>query len=287
MNVGSNKGHRLQVARSRFAAMLIQEARDVTGFNFKQLDQALGLEEGYSRRYSLYPKKCRAPQAARLQDMENRIAKLLKRSAHVVVLEDLTKVVGKPHSGLNARDTDKYSLWLTYADNWPTYDCLKNYREPGMSENGCDRQSEQEPLIHELVGAGAAYEAWPHMLRLYAWQWGVLWDKGLPWLSREALGVAADTPVEVFLPIEVEKAKPALAHGRKGEMSSSFYCDQDGPIELDNEPPDVYFDALETTIDAQPKTRTLPEICRNGVVIYCDFGRSRVTKSLVKSGDGW
>ncbi|MET3135317.1 hypothetical protein AAKU55_005625 [Oxalobacteraceae bacterium GrIS 1.11] len=287
MNVGENKGHRMQVARSRFAAMLIHEARDVSGLNFRQLDEALGLEEGYSRRYSLFPKKCRAPQAARLQDMENRIAKLLRRSAHLVVLEDDTKVIGPPAGGLNVRENGKFSLWLTYADNWPTYDCLRDHREPGLPITIRDfNHTGEEPRVYDLVERRSPYEGWPPMLRLYAWQWGVLWDKGLPWLTREAFGVAPSTSVDVFLPVLLENAKAELAHCRKGQMTASFYCGPEGPDDLDYGPPDTFFQDFDARNDADAAAEVLPEICRNGVVIYCDFVRRRVMNSLVESGDG-
>ena len=89
-NVGTNKGRRLRVALMRFSAMLIEEARDLTGLPYAELDAQLGLPDGQSYRYSLYPiqKKSRAPQAGSIQELENRVARLLKRTAHKIVVEN-------------------------------------------------------------------------------------------------------------------------------------------------------------------------------------------------------
>lgn len=75
-NIGPNKGRRLRAALSRFSAMLIEEARSVSGLSYAQLDEALGLSEGQAYRYSLYPMeaKTRAPQAGSIQRLENRVA---------------------------------------------------------------------------------------------------------------------------------------------------------------------------------------------------------------------
>lgn len=241
MNIGPNEGHRLQIARSRFATMLIREAHDVIGLNFRQLDEALGYEDGYCRRYSLFPRPCRAPQAGRLQELENRVAKLLLRPPHVVVLENLTETLGVPHSGMNARDNSKYSLWFTYADGWPTYDLLRDHVEPGTPIELQSNIIKSRPKVHELLRNEVAGDKWPLVLRLYAWQWGCLWDRGLPWLSRNAFGVPSELSVVSFVTSEALRQATSLAHGGKWGMKASFYCGVSDTCESESDPPDEYF----------------------------------------------
>lgn len=264
--------------------MLLKEAGDITGLNFKQLDQVLGFEEGYCRRYSLFPKKCRAPQAGRLQDLEDRVAKLLCRPAHAVVLENLTSTLGAPCGGMNARDNDKHSLWFTYEDGWPTYDCLIEQRDPGLPEDWRYYKSSPRPKLFQLVRDGVDPSAWPDTLRLYSWQWGVLWDRGVPGLSRDEFGVAPNVSTEEFIAGELMKRSTALAHGGKGSFKSSFYCDS-GDLDFQAEPPDEYFDDLSSPSDEATAEQSPPEICRKGTVVFADFQKRRVMKSLVKSSD--
>lgn len=208
MNIDSNRGRRLRPALSRFSAMLIEEARDLTGLTFEQLDEELNLPCGQSRRYSLHPweKKNRAPQAAGIQELESRVAKLLKRSAHIVVVENNAKIdvenldqadslEGRPCDILNLRNFDAEVFQLGYEGDWPTYRRLKTYSS-WLYDN---------VRIFDLVKWGA-HDKWPEMLRLYAWQWGILWDRGLPWLNRESLDASADEPIELFLPKVTEVA---------------------------------------------------------------------------------
>jgi|SRR5450830_114337 len=211
MNVGPNKGRRLRLALARFAAVLIEEARDITGFSYERLDEALGFPPGQSIRYSRYNKgggDTRAPQAAGIQELENRVAKLLGRVPQTVVVENNAKITeggfheegfiaGRPEENVNLREYKANDFQLGYEGDWPTYRRLKY--DP--STLFCDF-----PPIHELVEKGA-HDSWPEMLKLYAWQWGVLWDRGLPWLDRESIGVAAGTPVGAFLHPYAEKAK--------------------------------------------------------------------------------
>ncbi|MDY7579290.1 hypothetical protein RGU70_13285 [Herbaspirillum sp. RTI4] len=157
--------------------MLIEESRDITGLTFAQLDEKLDLPDGQSYRYSLYPieNKTRAPQANQIQELEYRVAKLLKRAAHIVVVENNGKIAnesedfsqqdiveGKPGDGLNLRQLDGIELQLGYDGDWPTYRRLKSdgvlFYGGGVS-------------IRDLVKRGVHSE-WPEMLRLYAWQWG-------------------------------------------------------------------------------------------------------------------
>jgi hypothetical protein len=176
-NIGPNRGRVLRTALNRFAAMLLDEARTFTGLSYSDLDEALGLEEGQSYRYSLYPRtrKTRAPQAASIQQLENRVARLLKRHAHRLVVQNnktagrgQDEIIGAPGNSIDFDNLVWSNLQIAYEHDWPTFRRLK-----GRS-------------------------AMPH----YLWQWGILWDKGLiphPW-SRQAFGLPSDMPVEAFLP---------------------------------------------------------------------------------------
>lgn len=210
MNVGENKKRRLNRALQRFAAMLIEEASDLSGLPKSKLAEAMGLSDDQVRRYTRLPgmKNSRAPQAAAVQQLENRVAKLLKRSAHTVVVENNTKlggseayfsesVEGRPGDDLNLREFDLGSFQLGYEGDWPTYRRLKTHR--AWATGSVD--------VKSLVKNRAAFERWPEMLRSYAWQWGILWERGVPWLSREAFGVAADATLETFLPELTARAK--------------------------------------------------------------------------------
>lgn len=177
-NIGPNRGRVLRTALNRFAAVLIDEARTFTGLSYPDLDHALGLEEGQSYRYSLYPRtgKTRAPQAASIQQLENRVAKLLKRHAYRLVIQNNkaavrgdNEVIGGPGERVDLSGLAWSDLEIAYEHDWPTFRRLK--RRPATMHH-------------------------------YLWQWGVLWDKGLvphPW-SREVFGLPADMPVEAFLP---------------------------------------------------------------------------------------
>jgi len=197
-NHGPNQGRRLRLAISRFAAMLVAEARDLTGLSYPALDEALGLESGTSCRYAIYPprKKTRAPQAAKIQSLENGVAKLLRRPAHKIVIENTAALqrksslaewidlfVGYPLAEINLRESEPADLELGYEYDWPTYSRLGKF-------------SRVSPLRLDRV------------VNLYAWQWGILWDEGVlpPQWSRERLGIPLDTPVEVFLPNMVRNA---------------------------------------------------------------------------------
>lgn len=176
-NIGPNRGRTFRSAINRFAAMLIDEARTLTGSTYAELDALLDLPEGQCYRYSLYPrtKKTRSPQAASVQNLENRVARLLKRRAHTILVQnnkaarpqgDETLSVPGDQDGLG--DVDGSDLQLVYEHDWPTFRRLKD--KAAMSH--------------------------------YLWQWGILWDRGtvpLPW-SRELFNLPADMPIEQFLP---------------------------------------------------------------------------------------
>lgn len=163
-------------ALKTFAAMLVEEAKEISGLPFQQLDEAMGYEHGSMSRYA---GKKRAPQPAGIQRLENDVARLLKRIPHQIVVryedphaidtvEILLSGLGPTGPDLNFRQLNPQHLQLAYAGDWPTY--------------------------HRLKDANVTAE--------YMWQWGVLWDAnipGYPW-TREALGLAPDEPVESFLP---------------------------------------------------------------------------------------
>jgi hypothetical protein len=193
-NIGPNKGRRLRDALSRFAAMLIEEAHDISGMTYEKLDHALEFPEGRSQEYSKYPRrrKTRAPQVDGIQRLEIRVARLLKRPAHVIVVEDRISPrdswypvteIGPPNSERNLRAYSQSDLQLGYSGDWPTYRRLKY--SPIANRNGVDLRA------------------------AYAWQWGILWDKGFlpdPW-TREAQGIPPGVPIELVLPELVENAK--------------------------------------------------------------------------------
>jgi len=229
MNVGENKGRRLKLALSRFAAMLIEEARDLTGFSYTQLDEKLDLPDGQSYRYSLYPitAKTRAPQAAGIQELENRVARLLKRAPHKIVVENNSKLAeGSPFSDshvedmvgekLNLREYDALDFQLGYEYDWPTYRRLK-YDPEVLFSSG--------EKIFELMQLGA-HDRWPELLRLYSWQWGVLWDKDLPWLSRFEFGISEDWDIEFFL---MHYTTNVLLQREKFRIQ--LHADEDGDLE--------------------------------------------------------
>jgi hypothetical protein len=250
MNVGPNRGRRLKTALSRFAAMLIEEARDISGLSYGKLDEALGLPDGQAKRYSLYPRsaKTRAPQAASIQQLENRVARFLERTAHIVVVENNAKIdvndgdwfghiEGRPSDDLNLREYDPVDFQLGYEGDWPTYRRLK-YSSMALS-------SSLTP-IHELI-AREAHSKWQEMFILYSWQWGVLWDRGLPWLNRAEWNISPGAPVESFVPAITQKAKAERAaiaplasstEGRQRLTDAASYIDlllESGPGERDAE----------------------------------------------------
>lgn len=198
-NNGQNKGRRLRVAISRFAAMLIEEAMDISGAKgFEQLDEALDFPTGRCAAYAKYPlrRKTRAPQADEIQNLENLVARLLKRPTHIIVIEEnrsvrtfggSVNVVGEPDAGINLRDFDENDLQLGYQDDWPTYRRLK-----------------YNSLAH-LTGES--------LIGHYCWQWGILYDRGLlvePWKTM-MLGVTGGVAIESLIPERMKKMKAERA----------------------------------------------------------------------------
>ncbi|MBW9336672.1 hypothetical protein FEE59_24440 [Herbaspirillum sp. RU 5E] len=183
-NITKNKGRRLRLALNRFASMLMEEARDISGLSIGKLDEQLGLAQGQCQRYATYPPtaRTRAPQADEIQNLENLVARFLKRPAHVILLVDNSKfhidglpgqILGAPDMGLNLRDGTETDFELSYEDEWPTYRRLKY----GRAIDGI------------------------RPIELYRWQWGYLWERKklqLPW-TREAQGIPQNTAIEPFL----------------------------------------------------------------------------------------
>lgn len=185
-NDKKNKGRILNKELRQFASYLIEEARDISGLNFFELDERLTLSDGQSYRYSkgLRTKKGRAPQLGSIQQLENRVAKLLKRPAHRVVIHNYSDqkmnvesisdvIVGTPVPGTNFRHLRGQNLSFGYEDDWPTYRRLK----------------------YGITLEGIA------TLSLYMWQWGILWDQDVlpePW-RRECHGLSADAPIEPLI----------------------------------------------------------------------------------------
>ncbi|WP_225199749.1 hypothetical protein [Herbaspirillum sp. alder98] len=173
------KPRRLSLALRQFAAMLIEEAHEISGLSYEALDEQFGFSAGLCLRYRT---KKRAPQADEIQNLENLVARLLKRPAHVVLIYDNSKVnehdlqnvaIEAPDREMNLRDRDDRFLQLGYEDDWPTYRRLKFGRAIGGIRT----------------------------IDLYRWQWGCLWDTGLlqePW-TRACQGLDAHTPIEDFL----------------------------------------------------------------------------------------
>ena len=194
-NVGPNEGRRLRMASSRFTAMLIEEAKDLSGLTYAKLDEALGFELGRCTQYSRYPvrEKTRAPQADELQNLENLVARLLLRPAHVLKIENLALlttdepfadiVVGEPDLALDLREFQQIDFVITYEDDWPTYRRLKY------------------DSIALLTGQS--------LVALYAWQWGILYDrKMLPEHFAESLGhMTGKVALETAIPNLMARAK--------------------------------------------------------------------------------
>jgi len=192
---GTNKGRRIRLALGRFGEMLIREAREVGGFTFEELDEAFGFTKDRCAHYSIFSKgkkKSRAPQADEIQDLENKVARILKRSAHRVDVENFALLdedpfadiaIGPPDLGMNLREFVSNDFGLCYEDDWPTY--------------------------RRLTVNSAVVSTGPTLRELYSWQWGVLWDRGIlpaPW-TREEQGFPPGVPIEQLLPTLVEKAK--------------------------------------------------------------------------------
>lgn len=180
--------------------MLIEEAKSISGLSYAELDEALGLSDGQAFRYARYPidAKTRAPQAGSIQQLENCVAKYLGRPAHNVVAEDNRSidetdvlnadglVIGRPDS-VDIGDAEDVDLQLGFEGDGPRFRRLKAGDPLGY-----------EP-IDSLIKRGASIEGWPEMFVLYAWQWGMLWKRRVPWLTLERYGISDGMSVEDWI----------------------------------------------------------------------------------------
>jgi hypothetical protein len=237
-----NRGRRLKPALNRFSSILIEEALELTSLSIQQLNEALGLPEGQAERY-LHRYKDRGPQAGSIQELENRVAKLLKRTAHTIVIENTFKVmyrnyrfpdsvVGKPADNINLRDYGPECYELRYENDWPTFYQLKHQWD--LLPRGVYRP---DSSIRDILKRGA-YDELPPGFCKFSFQWGVLWDKGIPWLKRELFGVEPNTPIEAFLPeLTAKKIRnrnykcllSLTAEGRKllSDLNNAIHLGQD------------------------------------------------------------
>lgn len=178
-NNGPNKGQKLRNAYSKFASILIAEVKDIQGISNEKIDERLNICSGDAFRYSQYqiPKKSRVPLTKNIQLLENKVAALLKRPAHKVIIEINSQdvfSVGAPNQFPDLKKFDWSEIELGYEHGWPTYRSLSTGDIP----------LGRQPTIFELVASKTPEEDWPPMLLQYSWQWGCLWGC-VPWLSKE------------------------------------------------------------------------------------------------------
>ncbi|MDY7544627.1 hypothetical protein RGU75_00035 [Glaciimonas sp. CA11.2] len=203
-----NMGRRLKPALNRFSSMLIEEALELSSLTIEQLDEVLDFTPGIAGSY-LHQKKDRGPQAGSIQELENRVAKLVKRTAHTIVVENTYKVIfenyrfpdsieGKPADNLNLRKYAPFCYELRYEDNWPTFNDLKHKNGNFPIFITPDRS------IRSILKYGA-YDELPIDFCHFSFQWGVLWDTGIPWLKRESFGISPNAHIDSFLPKLTEK----------------------------------------------------------------------------------
>lgn len=175
--------------------MLVEEARDISGLTFEKLDEEFGFPIDRCKYYAKYPvrKKTRAAPADEIQNLENLVARLLKRPAHILIIEDNSLIladdpmaditVGVPDKNLNLRHAQQTDLVIAYEGDWPTYRRLK-----------------YNPISHFSK---------VRLIDFYWWQWGILWDKGVlpePW-TRKSQGFPDDAPVKLIVDSLMAKAK--------------------------------------------------------------------------------
>lgn len=293
---GTNRARWLRPALTRFASMLVCEARDFTGLNDEGLDRALRLSfpaqdeaEGVPRAKSgnntssyRYLSARRAPPAGKLQSLENCVAKLLRRPAHLVVVREAIErdpaiplLYLAPAPGLK-RYAEPDEIELGYDNGWPTYSDLSQFGK------------------YDLNGP---WEEQPELIKAFGWQWGCLWDRApddyrqtwcrqfrqIPrhWLSYwcERANISKDLPMEALLPLLVRKmseqpgladrwaSKRSLILGGPGRVKAIEATVPDGslvgPSGWDSIAEvfiDIFLDEIELP------DHPLPEICRSSGV---------------------
>lgn len=284
-NVGPNQGRRLKAAISRFTAMLIREARDLTGLSYERLDEALGLTAGNSYRYSLDPSrsKSRAVQIGGIQSLENRVARLLRRPAHLIAvvetreLDALAMLYRMPVANFGLpRHVGADDIELIYDNYWPTYADLSRDGRFDIERTWADQ---------------------PELFHGFGWQWGCLWDQApdehrqkwcsqfrqIPrnWLSYwcERANIPEGLAIEALLPLLVRKmseqpglidrwtSKRSLILGEPGRVKAIEATVPEGNLvgpsgwdSIAEVFTDIFLDGIELP------DHPLPEICRSSGV---------------------
>ncbi|MCS6473749.1 hypothetical protein NYD60_16405 [Burkholderia thailandensis] len=174
-------GRRLRPALHSFAKSLMEEVLIIGDINLSVTEDIPGLTIDKATRYRRFTPDCmaRAPQAASIQALENKVASLLGRQAHTVEIahKPSGKLLARPTAGLNLRMFDASELELVYGDGWPTFSQLTG-EDPSLG-----------PTHY-----------------LYWWQWGVLWERGHPLFSRSEFGLGPNEPVDGFAARLIERA---------------------------------------------------------------------------------
>jgi hypothetical protein len=296
-NIGPNKGRTLRPAAHRFAAMLIEEVRAVTGMNYREITHALFVEgypldadatsvdpdRAWEYTLPLTHYRARVPKFDQLQILENDVAYLLKRPAQTLVIEDLGVLSKHPHNfsafitvprenlSWKGRDWCPDTLAITYSSHWPTYG--------------------------DLVQAG--------LEPLFRWQYGYLWEQGD--FQRASFGFPDTDTIETL----IEQRMRRLALLFEG-LTYLLHCDRyKHSVSAD------FLNALETiavsedelrlyciawgpkglhrwrALDEEKLTRLraiedlnimhVPEICRKTAETKGNFGHSVEMKFLDKS----
>lgn len=177
--------------------MLIEEVQDIAGLSYPQIDEQLHLPDGQAYRYALDAanKKSRAPQAHSVQNLEFRVARLLKRPARRVIIrnnglclfgygDEDDQIIGTPGENFNLRGFESSVYRLGYEEH-PTYWELKY-----SAANNTDGK---EHSLARLMRRKAPCREWDLLRLLFSFQWGILWSNGAPWSSGEE----TDFPGEV------------------------------------------------------------------------------------------
>lgn len=294
-NTKPNKGRALRPAAHKFAAMLIEEVRAVTGMNYREITHALFVE-GYpqdadattvdpdrAREYTLplTHYRARVPKFDQLQTLENDVAYLLKRPAQTLVIadfgqldeesEEFSQFVAVPQAGLSwkSRKGSPDNLAITYASTWPTYG--------------------------ELVEAG--------LVDLFKWQYGWLWEQGM--FQRGSHGFPDAFSIETLLEQRIRRLEVAfeglsyLLHRKRGghpvqedlvnalealkvsDEELRLFCVAWGPRGLHR-----WRHLSEATLArCYPNVNPvlLPEFCRKPAEIDGNVGHSKERKFLDKS----
>lgn len=292
-NTGENSGPCLRSALKRFASMLIEEAKDLTGLTLSQLDVKLAdpllrgeddhyhHSEGQADRY-LHSKKDRGPRAKSIQGLENRVAKLLGRTAHTVLVRNnfkihygdirfLEEIEGKPADVPNSRlrKFGPIAFELVYEDNWPTYHQL-TMKHDFFSPY-------PKICIRDLLERGA-YNEWPPLLRDFSFQWPALWEKDLPWLKRELFRAKQNTPLEVLLRVvtaaikqgnRLNAVRPILSTMEDGRKLLSELDDAISHRRPASELNLIADRVIAAGMAAKEKYQTAPSLFKDDYAEYC------------------